>query len=424
MPYHFHETASIFHLGGWRKFWHMEVPYALPGLVWNSMLSLSAGWFFIVASEAIVIDSQSIQLPGIGSYIQLAITQGHLYAIFEAILAMLVVIFCYNQLLLKPLFYWSMRFKMNPSEEDRYVTSWFARLLARAHLLHDCLAMLGDISRVFFTRMTLTIAGIKQQRLLMIRSTQVRWVGAVIKYSLCLALFLWFLFVFYHYVWLWIGHAMSMKEMGHVVLYGGLTALRVIVLVVVCVLFWTPIGVWIGLRPKVAMYIQPFIQFLSALPANLFYPLLFMLIIYYRLNIDFWSAPLMVLGMQWYILFNVIGGALSLDGQLKETIHLLQLRPLQRWRYFILPGIFPDLLTGMITAAGGAWNASIIAELVDWHGTQISAHGLGAYIQQMENMGHFPQLAFGTMVMSTYVLLINHFFWQPLYRYVKRRFQH
>tara|TARA_A100001015_G_scaffold291956_1_gene366726 strand:+ start:1 stop:996 length:996 start_codon:yes stop_codon:yes gene_type:complete len=214
----------------------------------------------------------------------------------------------------------------------------------------------------------------------------------------------------------------SLHEIQHMLFLGLLTSIRVVVLVIFCMLFWMPIGVWIGFRPKVTQFLQPVIQFLAALPVNLFYPLIFLLIIRYDLNVEIWTAPLMVLGMQWYVLFNVIAGASNLSLDQRQAVDSFGLSMKAKWMYFIIPGIAPELITGAITAAGGAWNASIIAEVVQWRSVEIHATGLGSYIAKASAEGSFSHLAMAVMVMCVYVLVFNELLWQPLYDKIKQRF--
>jgi NitT/TauT family transport system permease protein len=423
VPHDYYEAAAIFHLSAWQKFWRIEVPWAMPALIWNMMLSLSAGWFFVVASEAISIAHQTILLPGIGSYIAVAIQQGSKWAIGYAIIAMLIDIIIFDQLLLRPLTYWSIRFKPLITEEDKKIHSWLVHSFLRARVLHAainslrtglaCLMQPGIAWLQRFSFRSATIKAVQRKRV------RWHWLESCVGFIFIVGVAGFFFYACWH----WLLQYITLHELFLVLYYGAVTGLRVMILVVLCGLIWVPVGVWIGLRPSFAARIQPVIQFLSALPVNLFYPLLFMLIVHYHLNVNIWSSPLIVLGMQWYILFNVIAGTMSLDADLQQAVASLRLTRFAKWYYFILPGILPDLMTGMITAAGGAWNASIVAEMVVWQGHILPATGLGAYIANASRLGQFEQLALGVMVMCIYVLLINRLVWQPLYRWIQRRFR-
>jgi NitT/TauT family transport system permease protein len=206
-----------------------------------------------------------------------------------------------------------------------------------------------------------------------------------------------------------------------VVYLGFLTGLRVMVLIFLCSLIWVPVGVWIGLRPKYVDFFQPVIQIFAAFPANLFYPIVVMLILQYHLNVEIWTSPLMILGTQWYILFNVIAGASALPKEMQQVASNFNVSGWLWWKRIILPGILPYYVTGAITAAGGAWNASIIAEAVNWGNTRLLATGLGAYITKQADLGDFPRLALGTVVMCLFVIIINRILWKPLYNLAEER---
>lgn len=213
----------------------------------------------------------------------------------------------------------------------------------------------------------------------------------------------------------------TLPEVGNVFLLGLITFVRVIVLIVIASVVWVPIGVWIGLRPALAEKIQPVAQFLAAFPANLLFPVFVIVIVKFHLNADIWLSPLIVLGTQWYILFNVIAGATAYPNDYREAATNFRIRGWQWWRQAILPGIFPYYVTGAITASGGAWNASIVSELVQWGDTKIEAHGLGAYIAQMTAAGDYPKIILGIAVMSLFVTLFNRLLWRPLYAYAEAR---
>jgi NitT/TauT family transport system permease protein len=214
----------------------------------------------------------------------------------------------------------------------------------------------------------------------------------------------------------------NLSEVLQVFGLGAITAVKIAVLVCLCSLFWVPIGVWIGLKPKVAAFIQPIAQFFAAFPANLVYPVLYMLILKYDLNINIWASPLLILGTQWYILFNVVAGASNLPQELHLVAQNYGLKGWIWWRKLILPAIFPYYITGAMTAVGGSWNASIVAEVVNWGGETLHSMGLGSYIAQYTSVGDFPRIGLGIAVMSIYVIVINRFVWQKLYDFAEERF--
>jgi NitT/TauT family transport system permease protein len=225
-----------------------------------------------------------------------------------------------------------------------------------------------------------------------------------------------------YYILSFIFHHIPYSETWHVILLGGYTALRVFILILLCSFIWVPIGIWVGTRPKATQYVQPIAQFLAAFPANLFFPIFVFLIVRFNLNVNIWTAPLMVLGTQWYILFNVIAGASAIPKELKLAAENMQLKGIVKWKRFLLPAIFPYYVTGAITAAGGSWNASIVAEVIQWGHTTLQASGLGAYIKINTISGNFPAIALGVVVMCLWVTAINLIFWRQLYHYAETRY--
>ena len=414
VPGDLHEVASMFQLSVWQRFWKVEVPCTLSGLLWNMMMSMSASWFFVVVSEAIVVAHQDIRLPGVGSYIALAIEQRDLHAVGYAILTMVVVIFLYDQILFRPLIAWSEKFKMEQSGEEEY-QSWLIDLIRRSRLIVHVdtgWRMFKDMfvnTQWSTTRARRIVKDIDFKRQ---RHMDWMWNGVV---AMALVSSVWYLSGY-------ILSTVSVHEIIHVFLLGAATGLRVIVLIILSSLLWIPVGVWIGQRPHWAQKIQPVIQFFAAFPANLFYPLFVIAIVGLNLSVEIWVTPLMILGTQWYILFNVIAGASMIPRDLCLAADNFGVTGWQWWRRLALPGIFPFYITGAITAAGGAWNASIVAEYVSWGNTTLKATGLGYYIHANTLTGNFPKIALGTAMMCIYVLIFNHLIWRPLYRLAQERF--
>lgn len=415
VPEDLREVAAMYHLSAWQFFWKVEVPSSMPGLLWNMMVSLSACWFFVVYSEAMVVAHQNIRLPGVGSYIAMAIEERNLRAVFYAIFTMVVVIFLYDQLLFRPLITWSEKFKMEPSEPEEEYQSWLIDLLRVSRLMQR----LGDMFALMRDRMV-NAKWLNQWRLKPLpeldfsRSKHVDWCWNTLLFLLIL--------LGVYVLCAYILTSLDVREMLHVLVLGAITGLRVIVLIFLSSLLWIPVGVWVGQRPSVAQKIQPVIQFFAAFPANLFYPLFVIVIVRYDLSVNVWVTPLMILGTQWYILFNVIAGASMMPRELCLAADNFGVKGWQWWRRLALPSIFPYYITGAITAAGGAWNASIVAESVSWGHTMLRATGLGEYIQGSTIAGDFPKLALGTTMMCLYVLVFNYFFWRPLYRLAQERF--
>ncbi|KIK87577.1 ABC transporter permease subunit [Pseudomonas sp. W15Feb9B] len=404
------EVSTNLQLSGWQRFWKLDVPFAMPGLIWNMMMSMSGGWFFVVASEAITVGDQTITLPGIGSYLALAIAQKDLHAVGCVILTMIIVILIYDQFLFRPLVAWADKFRMeNTASQTAAPESWVLNLIQRTRLIQRLLRPFSRaISRLGNMRLNLPRAA--RQAMTSdnpATSRRIDWIwGALIALLTAYAL--------YHIV-LYVGTEVTIAEVGHVLLLGFYTLLRVAGLIFIASLIWVPLGVMIGLRPALAEKIQPLAQFLAAFPANLLFPVFVIVILRYQLNPDIWLSPLIVLGTQWYILFNVIAGASAFPNDYKEAATNFRIRGWLWWRKVMLPGIFPYYVTGAITASGGAWNASIVSEFVSWGQDKVVAHGLGAYIAQTTAAGDFPKITLGVVVMAIFVVAFNRLVWRPMY---------
>ncbi|MFI4937319.1 MAG: ABC transporter permease [Candidatus Berkiellales bacterium] len=414
VPKELREAANLYHLTPWQQFWRLEVPFATPSLIWNTMMSLSAGWFFVVASEAISVNNQFITLPGIGSYIYMATTQGNYAAIGYVILTMFLVILIYDQLIFRPLIVWSEKFKLESNPETDTET-WFLNLLQRARLTYYFMKMLRHLRDWITTPSSRQYP--KKELPLKYRKaltwTAITFWNSILFISLVGSCILLGYFIY---------STVTLTEVAKVFGFGLITALKITVLVILTSFIWVPIGVWIGLKPKVASIMQPIAQFLAAFPANLVYPVLFMLILNYDLNINLWSTPLIILGTQWYILFNVVAGASNLPQEFHLVAQNYGVKGWLWWRKLILPAIFPYYITGAMTAVGGSWNASIVAEIVQWGGKTLQAIGLGGYITHFTSVGNFPRIALGIAVMSLYVIVINRLLWHKLYRFAEERY--
>ncbi|MGH7053949.1 MAG: ABC transporter permease [Stellaceae bacterium] len=400
------EAARMFHLSPWQRFWRLEVPHAIPQLVWNMMMSVSGGWFFVVAAEAITVAGHTILLPGIGSYIAVAIARKSLPAIGYAVLVMLIVILLYDQLLFRPLIAWSRRFRADPAEEDEAIRPWFLFVLQRSRLIEmGRRALLAGNRRVDEAIAALPRRTARERRRPASRAGELVFGLAITGLAL---LGVTWIAAFVH-------QSVPLPEIGRVFLLGLFTAARVLVLIIIASLIWVPIGVAIGLRPRLAGRVQPIVQFLAAFPANLFFPAAVVLILRFRLDPQIWLSPLMILGTQWYILFNVIAGAGAIPAELRLAAGNLGLRRILWWRRLALPAIFPAYVTGAVTAAGGSWNASIVAEIVEWGHTTLSASGIGAYITRATTAGDAARVWLGIGVLCLYVLAFNRLLWRPLY---------
>lgn len=405
IPKEIKEAASIFQLSSWQRFWRIEVPFSMPGLLWNMMMSMSGSWFFVIACEAFSVSGVNITLPGIGSYIWLAIAKANKMAIIYAIICMLVVIFLYDQLLFRPLIYWTEKFKEQIDDEEKAPKSWLISLFQKTKLVQPVILWFGKLSNSIVNLKLFNGKTISQGK------KKLSPVYIKIGYALFIILLLFVSFAIWHLVLV----NLPPREIGDVFILGVFTGIRVMTLIFISSLLWLPIGVWIGLRPNISAIVQPIVQFIAAFPANLLFPIATMLIMNFNLNVEIWVAPLMILGTQWYILFNVIAGTSQLPKELKLAADNFKVKGWLWWKRFILPGIAPSFITGAITAAGGAWNASIIAEVITWGSTKLVATGIGSYIKINAENGDFLRVALGTIVMCILVLLINRLFWKPLY---------
>jgi NitT/TauT family transport system permease protein len=415
VPKDLEEASQSFRLSGWQRFWRLDVPFAMPGLIWNTMMSMSGGWFFVVASESITVGNTAVTLPGIGSYVALAIKEQNLPAIGYAILAMLFVIIAYDQLLFRPVVAWADKFRFEQTASVTAPTSWMLDLFRRTRALRALTYPFAAVNKAFanfhiampkqLLRMTKKTGGQPS------RIVDAVWLAFILS---CTGYAGWRAYAY-------LSATLNPSDVLRAVGYGFITLARVVVLITLATLIWVPVGVWIGLRPKLAERIQPLAQFLAAFPANLAFPVFVVIIVRYGLNANIWLSPLMILGTQWYILFNVIAGASAFPTDLREAAGSFHLRGWRWWIKVILPGIFPYYVTGAITASGGSWNASIVAEVASWGDAHLTAAGLGAYIATATETGDFPRVVLGIAVMCILVTLFNRLLWRPLYAFGERR---
>jgi NitT/TauT family transport system permease protein len=412
IPKDLDEVSRHFRLSGWMRFWRIEAPFATPGLVWNTMMSMSGGWFFVVASEAITVGDTKVVLPGLGSYLALAIEKEDLTAVAWAIFAMGIVILIYDQLVFRPIVAWADKFRAEQTATSEKPRSWVYDIFRRSGLLRFAGAQFSEISD-WFGR---AILAATRRRAPTVAQTPGRW-GDYVWTGVVIAAAGWGLWTIIAFVRTNLG----MDDVITAFALGLVTLLRVLVLIALASLIWVPLGVWIGLRPWAAERVQPLAQFLAAFPANVLFPFFVVVIATFHLNPNVWLSPLMILGTQWYILFNVIAGASAFPNDLREAATLMKASPRQWWRDVILPGVFPYYVTGALTAAGGSWNASIVAEVVSWGSTKIEATGLGAYIAKATEAGDMARVVLGITVMSLFVMALNRLLWRRLYRFAEHR---
>ncbi|HEX7877391.1 MAG TPA: ABC transporter permease subunit [Sphingobium sp.] len=412
VPSDLDEVSRGFGLSPVRRFLRLDLPFATPALVWNMMMSMSGGWFFVVASEAITVGNTTVTLPGIGSWLALAIAREDFAAIGWAVGAMAVVILLYDQLVFRPVVAWADRFRFEQTASAERPHSWAFDLFRRTRLLPLLFAPVIGLGRLL-----LMLDPGHAIRAVPKRDRQAGRIGNALWTALVVAAVLfagWTIIAYMARTLIW-GDALSVIGLA------CLTMLRVIVLIAIASLIWVPIGVWIGLRPKWAERLQPIAQFLAAFPANVLFPFAVIAIVHWKLSPDVWLSPLMTLGTQWYILFNVIAGASAIPTDLREAAGMFGVKGWQWWRQVALPGVFPYYVTGALTASGGSWNASIVAEAVSWGDQKLEASGLGAFIAKATAAGDYPRVALGIAVMSLFVIAFNRLLWRPLYAFAERR---
>lgn len=409
VPSDLDEVSHGFALSPVRRFLRLDLPFATPALVWNAMMSMSGGWFFVVASEAITVGNTTVALPGLGSWLAIAIERQDFAAIWMAVGAMAIVILLYDQLVFRPVVAWADRFRFEQTAGSDRPKSWAYDLFRATKMLPLIFAPVTVLGRLL---LALDPGGRTRPA-----SAPVRPRGEWFWRALVVAALGYGIWTLADYV----AASLTWRDAAAVFGLALLTLLRVVVLIAVASLIWVPIGVWVGLRPAWAERLQPVAQFLSAFPANILFPFAVILIVHFHLSPAIWLSPLMILGTQWYILFNVIAGASAIPTDLREAAGMFGVRGWQWWRQVALPAVFPYFVTGALTASGGSWNASIVAEVVVWGHERLEAPGLGAWIAKATAAGDYPRVALGIATMSAFVLAFNHLVWRPMYRFAERR---
>jgi NitT/TauT family transport system permease protein len=418
IPADMQEAASTYGLTPWQRFKTVELPASAHSLIWNSMMSFGGGWFFVAQSEAISVMNKDIKLPGLGSYMAAALEKGDNSAALWAVVAMVVLIIVSDQLVWRPLLAWADKFKIELTESAAPATSWVYNLLRGAYVFtwmdEKLIQPISfSLSKVSLPAPVKTAKLRKSHQRLLLRALGIviaLWIASEVLSGLVAAVQV-------------LHGALSVELVLHVIWLGFLTLLRVAAMTVLATLIWTPIGVWIGFQPKVARIAQPLAQIGASFPVNMTFPIVVGFFVASHVSMNWGSILLIAMGTQWYILFNVIAGAMAIPNDLKEASRVYGLRNWNLWKTLILPAIFPFWVTGACTAAGGAWNASIVAELATWGDTTLKADGLGAYIADVTKTGDTPMIILSIAVMSLFVVLMNKFLWRKLYAFAERRFR-
>jgi NitT/TauT family transport system permease protein len=415
IPRELREAAQIYGFGKWQRFVELELPYGTIGLVWNSMVSVAGGWFFLMACEMFVLGKRDFRLPGLGSYLQTAASAGDTTAIFWGLGTMIAVILLIDQLVWRPAIAWSDKFKFEQVESTAQPRSAVLNLLRRSNLLERFrIAVMAPLSERISLRSArhIEIAEASEptpQWKMIVGMVAGALLGCAIVYSLLQA-------------------ALTLKTLTAPELISTLqgaatTWARVIVSLLIAAAWTIPAGVAIGFNPKLARIAQPFAQIAASVPATALFPVLLLALIRMGGGLGVGSILLMLLGTQWYVLFNVIAGAMAIPTDLREVADVFHFSQWARWRTVILPGIFPYLITGMVTASGGAWNASIVAEYFHFKGQTLQTMGLGAQISSATDSGNWDLLLLSTIVMAALVVAVNRSVWRPLYRLAQTRFK-
>ncbi|HWQ21588.1 MAG TPA: ABC transporter permease subunit [Clostridia bacterium] len=422
VPQYLQEAGTIYRFNWWQRLTKIEMPYSAVGLIWNSMMSMAGGWFFLMVTEAFQLGNRDFRLPGIGSYMSVAVEKGNVPAMAAAVVAMVLMIVALDQLLWRPTVVWAQKFRIEDTSDEETMDSWFLDLLHHSHVLRWIGAAESSvrravgtaISRVFRRTPREVPAGGLSAPAPDVHETPNRLSPAVVfSRALFLLLAVGLAFALSQIVRLLV--SVRIGEWLRLLRSDLLTLARVTAAIALGTLWALPVGLRIGLSPKLSRIMQPVVQVAASFPAPMLFPAVILVLTLLHVNIGFGSIVLMLLGTQWYILFNVIAGAQAIPSDLKEAAASYRVTGRQRFWSLYLPAIFPYLVTGWVTATGGAWNASIVAEIVTFRGQTLRAQGIGSVISEAAFGAHFAELAAAILIMSLTVVLINRFVWRRLY---------
>ena len=412
------EAARVYRFSAWQRFWQLELPSSAIGLIWNSIVSVAGGWFFLIVCEMFAFKGTSFRLPGLGSYLQTAADRGNLHALAWGLLMLVAIIAATDQLIWRPLIAWSDKFKFEQTESASRVTSPILTLLQKPSALTRLPARIWEgVEERVYRR----LAQSKQCSTVQPIDSDVAEGSRLLPVLLGSAAALTILWGVAQAVQ--IVHGVTAADLRLLILGACATWLRVNTSILIAALWTIPVGVLIGSNPKAARYLQPITQIVASVPATALFPVLMLGLIRIGGGLGIWSIALMLLGTQWYILFNVIAGAIAIPSDLKEAAAVYRFTRWQRWTRLTLPGIFPYLITGMITASGGAWNASIVSEYFHIGDQTLQTLGLGAEISASTDSGRTAILLLATVLMATMVVTMNRLVWRRLYRLAETRYK-
>jgi NitT/TauT family transport system permease protein len=418
IPNELKEAAKIYRLGAWQQFWTLELPSGAIGLVWNSVMSVAGGWFFLIAIESLTLGDKNFRLPGLGAFLGTAADKGNFGAIAWGLAVLIAVIIATDYFIWRPLITWAEKFKYETVEAENVPTSAVLDFIRRSPTLRI-------ISERVLKPLTAKLSRPSRPRHKSLDASSIPTSKSPVSQWIS-----WLFVSGLGFIVLWgtweaviMLRLLNWSDWQNVITGAIWTSVRVFTALVLSLLWTIPVGVIIGRNPKLAQILQPLVQIAASVPATALFPVLLLFLIHMGGGLKIGSVALMMLGTMWYILFNVIAGAQAIPSELFEAAVVYKLSRLQRWQTVILPGIFPYLVTGIITAVGGAWNASIVSEYVQFQGQTITTHGLGSIISQASATGKYPLLLAATAVMSILVVLTNRLVWRPLYRLAEEKYQ-
>ncbi len=415
LPRELMEASRVYRFGRIQRFFQLELPQGAIGLVWNSMVSVAGGWFFLMACEMFVLGNRDFRLPGLGSYLQSAASAGNTAAITWGITAMIGLVVLIDQLVWRPAIAWSEKFKQEQVESSSAHSSHVLNLLRKSPLLNR---LREGITAPLMERVYLSSG--RRQATQDDDAEPALWQKAFVTLGGIIAVLLIVHGVFQGLLVL---KGITRAEFATTLESAGATFLRVVASLVIASLWTIPAGVAIGFNPRLARILQPIAQVAASVPATALFPVFLLGIVSLGGGLNTGSILLMLLGTQWYILFNVIAGAIAIPSEFREVADIFRFSRVERWRTVILPAIFPYLITGLVTASGGAWNASIVAEYFHFKGQVLQTFGLGAEISSATDAGNFALLLLSTIVMATLVVSVNRLVWRPLYRRAETRYR-
>ncbi len=415
LPKELREASTVFNLNPFLRFKILELPFAAISLIWNSMMSWSGGWFFLMAAEIFSVGQRDFRLPGLGAYLHEAANQGDFTAILWGLSTLVLLIVALDQLLWRPLLAWSDRFKLEMVEGDKAPTSWFYDALLDSRLVNWLVQKL-------YQRLS--------ERLDTFLGRTFPFSGEPVADKVGRPWFLYIIGIMFGIGFLYGAYgagqmllSLDLKQYGQIGL-GVLTTLLRVVAALIFAFAWTvPLGVAIGTNPRLAAILQPLAQIAASLPATALFPVVLLFVLGLPGGLNLAAILLMLMGTQWYLLFNIIAGAAAIPQDLKYTAVLLHMSRWERWRTLILPALFPYIITGGIAASGGAWNASIVAEYVQFGGRTLHTIGIGALIAEATAAGNYPMLLASTLSMIVTVVIINRFWWRRLYRLAEENYR-